>query len=215
LPTLTDEVERRLGEIFEEKTPTSAIEEDSAHLEDTPLKDLKATVLSIDWEITDETMAGLLKEIGRLKDVFKDDQILVLFLKLLESVGKYIKVSKAGAHPDAVKLFNWVYNSFEKVAVSEGMPEAERKEILFGEIDRFKKVKEQIVVRRADAAKKKPAPAPKAQKPKPVVREAAAPDVSRVPPHEVFANALEEIKGVINAEFRALRAELKLWMKDR
>jgi hypothetical protein len=76
-------------------------------------------------------------------------------------------------------------------------------------------VKEQIVVRRADAAKKKPAPAPKAQKPKPVVREAAAPDVSRVPPHEVFANALEEIKGVINAEFRALRAELKLWMKDR
>jgi len=215
LPTLTDEVERRLGEIFEEKSPISAIEEDSAHLEDTPLKDLKATVLSIDWEITDETMAGLLKEIGRLKEVYKDDQILVLFLKLLESVGKYIKISKAGAHPDAVRLFNWVYNSFEKVAVSESMPEAERKEILFGEIDRFKKVKEQIVVRKAHSVKRKPAPAPKAEKPKAVVEKAAAPDVSRVPPHEAFAYALEEIKGVINAEFRALRAELRLWMKGR
>jgi len=199
LATLTDEVERRLGEIFEEKSPTASIEEDSAHLEDTPLKDLKATVLSIDWEITDETMASLLKEIGRLKDVYKDDQILVLFLKLLESIGKYVKLSKAGAHPDAVKLFNWVYNSFEKVAVSEGMPEGERKEILFGEIDRFKKVKELIAVRKAGAARRKP----------------AIPEASRVPPHEAFAYALEEIKRVINAEFRALRAELKLWMKGQ
>jgi hypothetical protein len=30
-------------------------------------------------------------------------------------------------------------------------------------------------------------------------------------PHEAFAFALEEIKEVIKVEFKALRAELKLW----
>ncbi len=214
MANLTDEVERRLGEIFDESSPPSPIIEDSTHLEDSPLRDLKATVLSIDWEITDDTMASLLKEIGRLKEAYKNDQILVLFLKLLESVGKYIKMSKAGAHPDAIKLFNWVYNAFEKVAVSEDMTDAERKEILFGEIDRFKKVKEQIAVRKVGLATKKPSVAKKEER-EAMVKEDKPRDMRQVPPHEAFVYALDEIRGVIHAEFRALRAELKLWMKGQ
>jgi len=38
---------------------------------------------------------------------------------------------------------------------------------------------------------------------------------SEMPPHEAFAYALEEIKDVIRAEFRALRAEIKLWRESK
>ena len=34
-------------------------------------------------------------------------------------------------------------------------------------------------------------------------------------PHEAFAYALEEIKDVIRAEFRAVRAEIKLWRESK
>ncbi|MBN2244839.1 MAG: hypothetical protein JW755_03235, partial [Candidatus Aminicenantes bacterium] len=40
-------------------------------------------------------------------------------------------------------------------------------------------------------------------------------DVKEVSPHEAFAFALDEIKQVIKAEFKALRAELKLWRESK
>ncbi|MBE9571889.1 MAG: hypothetical protein IMF11_14765, partial [Proteobacteria bacterium] len=41
------------------------------------------------------------------------------------------------------------------------------------------------------------------------------PDMNRMAPHEAFAYALEEIKQMIKAEFKALRAELKLWREGQ
>jgi Flp pilus assembly protein TadB len=40
-------------------------------------------------------------------------------------------------------------------------------------------------------------------------------DFAGMPPHEAFAYALEEIKNLIQAEFRALRAEIKLWRESK
>jgi hypothetical protein len=36
-----------------------------------------------------------------------------------------------------------------------------------------------------------------------------------ISPHEAFAYALEEIKEMIRSEFRALRAEIKLWRESK
>jgi hypothetical protein len=36
-----------------------------------------------------------------------------------------------------------------------------------------------------------------------------------LPPHEAFLYAVEEMKKTIQAEFSAIRAELKLWRKGR
>ena len=39
--------------------------------------------------------------------------------------------------------------------------------------------------------------------------------MNRMAPHEAFAYALEEIKQMIKAEFKSLRAELKLWREGQ
>ena len=51
-------------------------------------------------------------------------------IKLLSSVGKYIKVNKGKAHPDAIKVLNSVFTSLEKVLLSKDIAEGEREKIL-------------------------------------------------------------------------------------
>lgn len=115
--------------------------------EDSPIRNLKALVFSIDWEITDETMVDFLKETTRLKQKYQNDQVLTLFLKLHESIGKYIKAKKARAHPDAIAFVASVFKNFEKVLLSPGMQEKQRKQLLSAEVQKFKAFKQRILLR--------------------------------------------------------------------
>ncbi len=198
-------------------------------LDDSELRHLKAVVLSIDWEINDETMKGLIDETDRLKDVYEDDRTLVLLFQLLGSVGKYIKTNKAGAHPESINLLNSAYSSLEKVMLSKNMTETARKKELFGQVKKFKQLKEKIGLTKEGTTKKREAPSHGISAPlngerskgkglkekrrpgEETVKESVRADMSRMLPHEAFAFALEEIKEVIKVEFKTLRAELKLW----
>lgn len=164
---IVDEVEKRLDDLFGEgeETPefgedsseieeAPTLEEDIQDIEDTPLKGLKSTVLSIDWEISDETMNRFLDQVDKLKGPYQDDKIIQMFLQLLGSVGKYIKAKKAGADPDVVKLLNSAYAGLEKVIITKGITEAERKKILSAEVDKFKNIKERLVAKKLTAEEK-------------------------------------------------------------
>ncbi|MBW1836672.1 MAG: hypothetical protein JRF71_05620 [Deltaproteobacteria bacterium] len=168
--------------------------------EGSPIRELQAVILAIDWEINDEIMTGLIEQIGRLKEVFKKEKILLLFLQLLGSVGKYIKTKKANVHPDAIQLLNSVYASFENVFLSKYMPQDEKKKILISEVEKFNRLKEQLANRKAEAEKKEDV-FPEEKRPS---------DISQMTSNQALTYALEEIKQVIKAEFKALRAELKL-----
>lgn len=224
--SVTAEVERRLEYFFGESDEGFITAEDSTKIQESPLRDLKALVLSIDWEITDETMGRFIKQIDRCEELYKQDKDLMLFLQLLGSLGKYIKASGAKAHPNAIKVMKCIYNALERVALSKDMPQAEREKILLVEVVRFKELKQQIASRKAEREKKvkartlprrefvlqsregeragSAASADANQRP-------SAPDWNHMTPHEAFGYALEEIKQVIKAEFKALRAELRLW----
>jgi len=226
------QVEDRLDHLFQEDAPDGA--EEQVGLVEHPLKNLKAVLLSIDWEITDSTMDSLLNEIKNVEYVYSEDKILLTFLQLLGSIGRYVKANKGRAHPEATRVINSVYEALEKVALTEGMSRPEKEKMLLQEVAKFKKLKEQVVLRKAE--KKEPevvevSPAPPAPSPEP------SPERERIPateipareesepepraearfaaPHEAFAYALEEIKDVIRAEFRALRAEIKLWRESK
>jgi hypothetical protein len=216
---VTSEVERRLDDIFgAEEEDQQAFLESGPLAQDSPLRNLKGVVLSIDWEITDAIMDSFLEEIERLQAVYEGDKIAGMFLQLLGSVGKHIRSQKARAHPDAIRVLNSVYNCFEKVLLDPEMPEGEKRKWLYGEVNRFKQLKEEIARGRAREAPKPVPQPPAADEPtapeaeEPPVRQA---DLSGMPPHEAFAYALEEIKQVIKAEFQALRAELRLWREGR
>jgi hypothetical protein len=223
------QVEDRLEHLFREDSPEER--DDHAGLVEHPLKGLKAVMLSIDWEITDSTMDSLINEIKNVEFIYSEDKIILTFLQLLRSIGRYVKANKGRAHPEATRLINSVYEALESVALTEGMSRPEKEKMLLEEVAKFKKLKERVMLRKAEKqqpevseATPPPAPAPEAKEIRaegiPVWKEAHAepgPEgrFSEMSPHEAFAYALEEIRELIRAEFRALRAEIKLWRESK
>ncbi len=161
------------------------------------LRELKAIFLAVDWEINDDIMNALLGQIDALKKTFGGDRIMMLFLQLLEAVGKYVKGKKAHAHPDAIKLLNSIYTSLEIVSLSKGMTDLERKKILRIEVNRFQRLKEELARKKAleKAASPQPADAPADSPPE------------EIPP--ALRYVLKEVRKVIRDEFAAFKAEFK------
>ena len=192
-----------------------------------PLRELKSIVLSLDWEITDEVMGRFFQEIQRLEDEYGNQKILVSFLHLLDSIGKYIKTHKGKAHPHAGKLLNSAFMSLEKVIRSQHLTPMERKRMLARELKRYRRLKEQIAFRKTGRAKENTVQG--VDKTGTVIEQQQAASTieggSGVPDKtaeefkgpvdmiEAFAGALEELKQFIHGEFRALREELKEWRK--
>jgi len=185
-----------------------------------PLEELRAIVLSIDWEIDDQIMTKMIEHVEGLKEIYGGDKAIRIFLQILGSLGKYMKVNGANAHPNTIQVMNSLFLALEKVIASEDIGETERKRILLEEATKFKKLKEEISLRKAHSEKKREPRVLKEAKPstmedeKLLVDRKAQMPVKGVAPHEAFAFALEEIREVIKAEFRILRAELKLWRED-
>lgn len=214
--TFRSAVTERLTDFFDEQNPseTSTNNQSSPGPPDSPLTNLKAMLLSIEWEITDEILTGLMAEIERLKDVYQDDKILFSFLQLHGSVGKYIKTKKVTAHPDSIKLLHSVYHGFEKVVETPEMSEAEKKRLLANEVAKFKALKDQILVTKRDRSPKVATEPSEASRPA-IRTEKAGPQGSEtqiVSQDLVFA--LEEIKKVIKGEFAALKEELQSLVDD-
>ena len=207
-------------------------------IEPSSLDNLKALVLSIDWEITDEVMTDFIKQIEIIKDGYGDDKILEIFLQLLGDLGKYIRFYKARSHPDAINSLKILYNNMEKMVMSTDMPEAERGKLLLTEVTRFKKLKERIAKRNAEnnSEKDRETEIIPAVEAKPEAEETENNRVikdriksqekttekilqqtafERMPSSEAFDHAVEEIKYVIKTEFKALRSELNLWSEGR
>ncbi len=189
------------------KAKPSAADADSDLDEDSPIRNLKALVFSIDWEITDETMVDFLDETKRLSQKYKGDKILSMFLKLHESIGKYIKAKKARAHPDSIKFVASVYKNFEKVLISPGMKENQKKQLLSAEVKKFKDFKQRVLLRDGSGA------------PAEVVQSTAVAETRTVKPvsgaglsletKEAIDYILEQVKKEIKAEFHTLRQIIK------
>ena len=116
-----------------------------------PVHNLKALVSEIEWEITDEAMQSYLDEVGILKEQYGQDTILLMFLRLHEAIGRYIRARKARAHPDAIKFVTTLFSNFEKVIRNPEMPEEQKKRLLSGELKAFKAFKARLQSRKRRA----------------------------------------------------------------
>jgi hypothetical protein len=231
---LGNEVSNRLDELFGEGDPDDALYGDASgkatksaageqmqktkkpvrggsvgHGKDSPIKNLQALVFSIDWEITDETMVAFLGEVSRLQQTFKNDPVLLLFLKLHESIGKYIKARKAKAHPDAIKFVASVYKHFERVLLTPGMPDIQKKKLLASQVNKFKEFKQRVMVRGETMAPSEAA-AYQADIPAPRPTEKAPPvDGLSLESRQAIDYIIEELKKTIKSEFHTLRQIIK------
>ncbi len=225
--SVTKELEDRLNHFFSDNEKGL----DFTKTEDDPrtafLQELKSLLLSIDWEISDDTITRFTDTASNMGQAFRDDKELRVFLQILEAIAKYIKRHKAKSHPGAMGVLKSAYYALEKTAVEKHITKDEKKQLLLEEVKNFKNFKKQITIwrLRKDPGREGPLsnerfPTPKEKPPlRPLIKEVP---VSRertrgidkgptMPSHEAFARALEEIKELIGQEFRSLRAELARW----
>jgi len=196
---LVNEIDGRLDDLFaEDKTPKKA-DGESSDIKEYPLKELKAVILSIDWEITDDAMKRLADQVVGLKKRYKDDRIVFMLIQLLGSIGEYIRINKGKSHPDSFKFLNSLFKKLDKVVRTKGLTESEKKKILSVEVNKYKVLKDKLSPRKPVAEKEKqvkPAAKAKAEK-------------ADVLPIEAFADAMDQIRQLIRSEFKALRDELR------
>jgi hypothetical protein len=193
---INEEVEGRLDNLFGDEDTAADILEDSHESDDSPLRELKTIVLSLDWEITDEVMTNFVEQIAVLKDRLKDDKIILVFLQLLGSLGEYIRINKGKSHPGAFKILTSLFNELDKVVQSKGLTEADKKKILSAELTKYKILKEQLIKAKPKKEEKEPEISPDKKTAEPV-------DL------QDLATAISEIKQLVKTEFKALRAEIK------
>lgn len=195
-----------------------------------PLKDLKSAVLSIEWEVTEQTTEKFDREVSKLSDLFAEDKIILGFLKILRFLGRYMSVKGVDTHYVSVKLLMSVYDNLEKALLTKDISDAQKHELLCEEVKKYREwvhtvdltVKEDEAESKEARVGGEPAVSSRQQKELPrdravraVMEATPAAGGMEMTPHEAFAFALEEIKKVISAEFSALRAELKLWRQDK
>ena len=101
---------------------------------------LKAIVLGIDWEITDQDLNDLRKEVTRLEEKFSESRPKLILLQGIGTLAAYIKLKKSNAHPDAFKVMQLFYESLEKIVHKPMGFEAE-KSILFPAVEKFNSFK--------------------------------------------------------------------------
>lgn len=215
-PAMTPETPPAVPADSDGETAAPSGESPPAPQKASPLMELDAIVLSLDWEITDENLEKLLSEIERLKTLYKDARLPYMFLQLHGSVGKYIASKKVDAHPDSIKLLHSVHAGLEKILMNPDMDETEKKN-LSEEVKKFKGLKHQIMLTKStepeeteDASVKKtlapatPSPAPPAAPAVP----ASAGDIN----YQVF---IEEIKKIIQSEFQELKKEIMSWKEGQ
>jgi hypothetical protein len=211
---ITDEVKKRLDEIFIEDDDKPDMEADQLDAHASPLRELKSVILSIEWEISDEVMHRFLEEVALLKNSYNHDRIMSPFFKMLDSLGRYIKKYKAKANPGAIKVLNSVYAALERILLSDdGLKASEKETILLEEVQRFKELKRAIQGGRESREERG-----RARKTNAELVEGK--DVSidwdegQGTPESLLA-ALNELKALIRSEFKTLREEMLAWLDEK
>ncbi len=223
--SIDNQLQSRLDDLFQEDYRFAA---DSVSTKQQPapypLAELKNLILSIDWEITDDALAELLTQIKALKKTFESDQIVVMFLQMLGSLGDYIKTYRAKAHPQTFKILNSIFSRLDEVVVSADMAQSDRKRVLRAELEKYNELRRKIArslavcgeEKRTQTVKATKAPIQKEpmldaggpmQAPESVICEPAPTSASEM--RDALADAVKELKRFIGGELQALREELR------
>ncbi len=190
--TFAFDLENRLDDFFNDSLPPK--DDSPAPKADFPLKDLKSTILAIDWEITDDALDDFLNRIDELAEPFKDNKVNQTLLRILKSLGKYIRTHKSKAHPETIKRIMAVFAALEESVTNDELSRSDKEKMLLEEVRQFKRLKAKIV--------ESPPPRRAAGSPKPI----KAVDASQI---QALFEAVDQLKSLMASELGAIRKELQ------
>ena len=108
------------------------------------IENMKAVILAIDWEITEQTLNNFEVELSRQMERFREYNIHHTFLKIIQSIGRYVASYKAKAHADSIFFLRSVFNNFELLILTPDMALKEKKQLLEADLKKFQTFKIKI-----------------------------------------------------------------------
>lgn len=213
---LEADLENRLDELFGDDN-AQMIADETVLASDERLADLKSSVLSIDWEITDDGLQQFASQISAARKNFKEDKIVLMFLQILGSLGDYIKSNRGRAHPKTFKTLTSVFSGLESVVSQPDMPELDKKRTLQVELKRYNDLRGLIQKKKAKTG----GPGASAGGGAPSAGDAAttestlagrrvdaASGAAEAVTLEMLLKAIEDLKEFVRVEIEALRKEI-------
>lgn len=107
------------------------------------IKQLKAAILSLDWEVTDESLRQFNKSIVGLHQFIAENKPALVLVQGLQAMGDYIAEERAEAHPESFILLHSFSENLEKILQSgeSALDRAAIQDILVDQINRLNNLK--------------------------------------------------------------------------
>ena len=138
LKNIMVEAAQGFGDTDEQNIQEEEFSAPSSVVYNSPLKDMKSIILSIEWEINEGILEQLEEEINKLYLFYTGDRIIQGFLRILRFLGRYIRVRGTRTNQDSANLLLSVYDQFESVMIQGGMNESRKQAVLVDSIRKYR-----------------------------------------------------------------------------
>ncbi|MCD4722344.1 MAG: hypothetical protein K8S13_21170 [Desulfobacula sp.] len=108
------------------------------------LTELKKIIQALNENITDDDINAFKNEISLLGQQNEGNQPITSFLKMMQSLGKYLGARKNNAHADSIPALNSIAEQLEKIINDPDLKKNEIHGILSKEIKNYKSLKNKI-----------------------------------------------------------------------
>jgi hypothetical protein len=154
---------------------------------DDPLADLKESLLTLDWEITPESIRTFEKELNLVSDKLRDDRHSMAVIKMALGVIQYLRAAKESAAPISIQFLHGAIRGLD-IFVREPAPaDSERSEVMDKLLGQFRRVK-------AEIQRMKPREAPKKVEEPPAFEATIEPEPTEEPILEEIAAEEPELE---------------------
>jgi len=125
----------------EETVPADTKSSGEQEIECEPLTCLKATILGLEWEVTDKGLDQFNAQIAEVREHFMDNRSAQILIQGLQALGGYITDERAEAHPEAFNLLHSFYEGLERLLDEENLSSEEKQELLVDRVNRLNALK--------------------------------------------------------------------------
>ncbi len=143
-----------------EKPVEESVSAPPAEAADDSLAQLKESLLTLDWEITPESIQDFEEELQAVSDKHGDNRHCMAVIKMSLGVLQYLRAAKADAAPISVQFLHGAARGLDLFVREPAATEAERSEVMDTLLGQFRRVKAEIQRMKPPAIAPEPAVEP-------------------------------------------------------
>ncbi len=106
-----------------------------------PLTCLKATILGLEWEVTDKGLNQFNSQIAEIREHFMNRKSAQVLIQGLQALGGYITDERANAHSEAFSMLHSFYEGLELLLDEKNIDEEEKRNVLIDRVNRLNALK--------------------------------------------------------------------------